>query len=368
MKHADKKVVTVNVTNRCNLNCSYCMASAGEEQGNPFSIPLKFAFAGIEDAVHGIPTGFKANSLRFFAPGEPTQDMRVIKSCVTFAKNLTPEIAVEIQTNGLFGNQDDVNWIANNVDMVWFSLDGPAEVNDKTRPDQNGVGRTAEIEENLKFIQSRTNVGVRATVTEDLIDNQTVIVQHYHDIGVKYLAVNPVIRPIKRGDCGLVPVNESSQMRFAKGFVRAYPLADSFGIEFTNSMTFNFDEPTEISCRSCVPMPQLNPDGSVSSCDMAMYADTKEELKQFLYGKWNSETSKIEYDMDKIAHLQTHRLEMLPKCNSCVIGKFCAGGCVGRIAYQTSELNGVLAEICAATIYMAQYIPLGQNKYTRTHP
>ena len=163
-------------------------------------------------------------------------------------------------------------------------------------------------------------------------------------------------------------MNKSSQLRFAKGFCRAYELADKYGMEFTNSMTFNFDEPTDISCRSCVPMPQLNPDGSVSSCDMAMYRDTKEELKVFLYGEWDAEAKVIRYDPNKIKRLQQHRLCNLPKCAKCPIKEFCAGGCVGRITYQTGDIDSVLPELCSATIYMAKQLPLGEKRYAQTHP
>ena len=57
--HAAKRAVTVNTTNRCNLRCSYCMASSQIEQGNPIRIPLDFAKRGIEDAIFGKPTGFR---------------------------------------------------------------------------------------------------------------------------------------------------------------------------------------------------------------------------------------------------------------------------------------------------------------------
>lgn len=368
MKHCDKNAVTVNVTNRCNLRCVYCMACAGDEQDKAYSIPLDFALIGIRDALEGIPTGIKAEMLRFFAPGEPTQDMSVIRQCVDYARQVRPGCIVELQTNGLFENDENAKWIAENISVVWFSLDGPASTNDRNRPDAFGKGRTADIERYLGIVQSRTKVGVRVTVTDEFLDNQEALVEYYHRLGVKFLALNPVIRPVKRGEHGLISVNASSQMRFAKGFCRAFKMAEDYGMEFTNSMSFNFDEPTNVSCRSCLPMPQLNPDGSVSSCDMAMYRDTKDELKPFIYGEWDAVKKIIAYDNAKIAHLQSHRLESLPKCSKCPIGKYCAGGCIGRIAYQTGDVNSVLPEICAATIYMAKNIPLGRMKYTQTHP
>ena len=79
MKHCDKLAVTVNPTNLCNLRCVYCMASSSVEQQNPTFIDLDFAKKGIEDSINGFPTGVKAQILRFFSPGEPTQAMEIIR-------------------------------------------------------------------------------------------------------------------------------------------------------------------------------------------------------------------------------------------------------------------------------------------------
>jgi MoaA/NifB/PqqE/SkfB family radical SAM enzyme len=47
----------VNVTNKCNLRCIYCMASSASEQQAPIVINRDFAFTGIKDAIEGKPTG-----------------------------------------------------------------------------------------------------------------------------------------------------------------------------------------------------------------------------------------------------------------------------------------------------------------------
>lgn len=368
MKHCDKKAVTVNVTNKCNLRCNYCMASSATEQNHAYSIPVEFAKAGIKDAINGNPTGIVAEVLRFFAPGEPTQDMAVVKSCVEYARYLNPNIVVELQTNGLFSTIDDTLWIRDNINIVWFSLDGPSQINDINRPDHLGNGRTKEIERNMLLVQEKAIVGVRATISGDFLDKQYTLVRYYKKLGINYLAFNPIISPVKRNESGCMNINQSSQKKFAIGFIKAFEVAQELNIELTNSMIFNFDEPVDASCRSCLPMPQLNPDGSVSSCDMAMYADTKNELKVFLYGQWDVDSKQILYDIEKIRYLQQHRLCNMPVCKDCVIGEYCAGGCLGRIAYETGNIFSVIPDICSATIYMAQHIPLGEKKLALTHP
>jgi len=344
------------------------MAASAVEQVAPIKIPLQFARQGIQDAIVGNPTGVKAHSLRFFSPGEPTQQMDVLHECVSFARSLNPTVGVELQTNGLFMNGDDAQWIAKNCNIVWFSLDGPACINDIHRPDAYGHGRTKEIEEYLALVANQTEVGVRATVVEESVDAQIDLVNHFHVLGIKDLALNPVIRPIYRAETVIKPVQRVDLMSFCKGFVQVYHHANALGINLSCSLTFNFDSKTNCACRSCVPMPQLNPDGSVSSCDMALYLDVKEQLQCFVYGCWDATSGIIKYDKQKISYLRNRTLENLPACRNCDLGPYCAGGCAGRIAYETGDPYQIVPEFCAAVRFLAQHIPTGRNVVRHTHP
>lgn len=368
MRHCDKKAVTVNPTNKCNLRCEYCMASSADEQDNTIQIPLDFAFAGIRDALEGKPTGIKANILRFFSPGEPTQNMDVIKECVYYAKKINSDIQVELQTNGLFENDGDAEWISENIDSVWFSLDGAPEINDIHRPDTNGIGRTKEIEQNMLIVKKKAFVGVRSTVVEEMMDKQDELVSYYGNLGIEYVCLNPIIRQIKRHEAHTKDVTKGDIMTFARNFVAAYQYGISHNMKVSSSLSFNFDEPTCVSCRSCLPMPQLNPDGSVSSCDMALYKDTMDSLQCFIYGNWNEKDKCIDYYMDRIDVLRSRNLDNLPKCQKCDIKEYCAGGCAGRVAFQTGSIFDVIPEYCAATRYLAKYIKCGTNTFEHTHP
>ena len=130
--------------------------------------------------------------------GEPTQRMHVLRECVQFARSLNPNIETELQTNGLFECPEDTAWIARNFNMVWFSLDGPAEINNKHRPDKEGRGRTRDVETNLKEVAKEASVGIRSTIVEETVSDQVGVVEYYYELGIKHLAFNPVIRPICR--------------------------------------------------------------------------------------------------------------------------------------------------------------------------
>jgi uncharacterized protein len=369
MKHSDKRAVTVNTTNKCNLRCIYCMASSSDEQSNPITIDIEMVYKGISDALKGYPTGIAAEMLRFFAPGEPTQEMEVIKEATRYARSINKDIRIELQTNGLFQSKEDMDWIADNINDIWFSLDGWAEVNDRNRPDEFGNGRTADIENNMKYLaQKGAFVGVRCTIGPETLNKQSELLHYYADMGLKYICFNPITTPVKRNDGGSKPVYQNDIMHFAKGFVQAYAEAVKLGCILSSSLTYNFDEKTKINCRSCLPMPQLNPDGTVSACDKATYKDTKEEIRCFIYGQWDSSKKEYVYDNEKIKYLQNRTLENLEDCKECNIGEYCAGSCLGRVAYQTGDIYKVIKDQCYAIKYLARHLPLGQMIVEHTHP
>lgn len=368
MKNCDKLAVTICPTNICNLRCKYCIASSSKEQINPMVIDINFAKKGIEDALQGYPTGVKAEILRFYSGGEPTQAIRIIKECLEYAKLLKSDIKTELQTNGLFLSKEVALWIRDNISVVWFSLDGPAEVNDKNRPDKKGEGRTMEIENNLKLVMGKSTVGVRSTIIKEMVDKQHLIVEYYSKLGVKNLAFNPVFNPTERNSKGKKEITNYNIMDFAQGFLVAYKKASELGINLLSSLTCNFDEPTSRACWSCIPMPQLNVDGLVSSCDMVLYRDTKEELKPFLYGEWDTNNKKIIYDIGKINYLKERNLDNLGKCKNCEVASYCAGGCLGGVAYEKGDMYNIIETDCEAIKYLAKNIPLGQNKIIFTHP
>jgi radical SAM protein with 4Fe4S-binding SPASM domain len=368
MKNCDKLAVTVCTTNICNLRCEYCIAASGKEQINPKVIDVNFAKKGIKDALEGYPTGTKAKILRFYSGGEPTQAFRIIKECVEYAHLLDPSIRTELQINGLFLSKEITLWIRDNISVVWFSLDGLPEINDKNRPDKAGKGRTKEIEENLKLVMEKSTIGIRSTIIKEVVNKQHLIVEYYSKLGIKNLAFNPVFNPVERNSQGNMGITSFSIMDFAKGFLVAHKRANELGINLLSSLTCNFDEPTSRACWSCIPMPQLNVDGSVSSCDLVLYRDTKEEMKPFLYGEWDKDNKKIIYDMDKINYLRKRKLENLPKCKDCEVASFCAGGCLGGVAYEKGDMYDIIETDCEAIKYLAKNIPLGEKKLTNTHP
>ena len=137
--------ITINVTQVCNLKCTYCAAGGDGTYGDPVTrisiektIPqLKFLIAGIKP------------DRRFhisFVGGEPLlypAGIQAIYDYVTEetrAKNITPIFSVV--TNGTVITDEVLNMFKKTKLHVTVSLDGEKKINDVMRPTRTGASST----------------------------------------------------------------------------------------------------------------------------------------------------------------------------------------------------------------------------------
>lgn len=368
MAHCKKEVISVLVNNRCNMSCDYCLINKDKSKQDKYNvIDFEFAKVAIEDFFKEYPS----RTIRFFAEGEPTCDIGIIKEIKYFAESLAGDLLrVELQTNGMF-SKEVAEWIGSNVDMLWVSYDGTPLFQNKFRHTKTG-GETAKfVENNIKYIISRTNVtlGVRATITQQSVGEQEEIVKYLNGFGVEILAFDPICYPVKRIEASS-DINElkiASPIEFAKNFLKAWIKSKELGVFLTSDQIWNFDEPTRYACRACIPYPHLTPCGYVSACDMASSGNTP--LKELIYGIYDAKQKRIEYYADKIRKIQARCAENMLDCQGCEILMNCAGYCVGEGLNETGSLfRHAKDEFCDAMRYLAKNIPLNAGRYPYMHP
>ena len=133
MAHSDKKMLSIFLTNTCNLDCVYCYAH--NDPDNMQMMSKEFAFWGVEYYYNEyiVKHGFDKR-IRFYGPGEPTTQFALMKDIATYAKKIWGEDAqIEIQTNGCFSDTV-LDWIEKNADNVWISCDGLPKIQNMNRP------------------------------------------------------------------------------------------------------------------------------------------------------------------------------------------------------------------------------------------
>ena len=352
MGHYRKQMVSVLLTTRCNLACTYCITSCNHYQD--FDIDPRFARRGISDYFEQAGQPY----LRFTAVGEPTQRLDLLKELHAHALEISGGRArFELQSNGTF-DEEAARWIADNIQVVWLSFEGLPEVQDQLKPTRAGHPSSARVLRNLELMQRRTFVGFRATITTLNVHRQREMIRFAADHGVKAIFSKIMLPPSNPAEDHTFHAAArelcTDIMTYARAFIPAWELSRELGVFYGNGYINNFDEDCFIACRTCAPCPHLLPDGHVSACDRATLGTTP--LQEFIYGRYDAGRDAIDYDQDKMYRLRARTVDNMPGCAECPIKYRCAGGCLGTTAQHTGDIVGVDEAYCEAIKYMFECI------------
>ncbi len=148
--------VTLQVTQRCNLRCSYCIYSGKHENRTHSTLDMSF-----EQAKNIIDFGLKRSNeskvfLIGFYGGEPLLNFDLIKQCVYYVENVARDrkIQFSMTTNGTLLTLDKVEYLYEKNFDILVSLDGSKEEHNLNRVFQNGMGSFDIIMDNLTKIKS----------------------------------------------------------------------------------------------------------------------------------------------------------------------------------------------------------------------
>lgn len=351
------------MTTSCNLACPYCYLQDCNLPGQ--TIDIAFAKQGIRDFF----AESKSRHIRFFAAGEPMLEFDKVREIRDFAYELAgSKLKVEVQTSGVFSRKV-AEWMAENVDIIWISCDGPPDIQDKLRPTRGGGKTSSVIERNIQTLYEKGKgivIGIRSTITPLNLYRQEEMIEYFSKLGIEAIYSDPVFPPVATDTANVSKfLGSDFVMKYAREFLRVQPYAKASGIFYGSILTVNFDEKTERFCRACLPSPHLTTDGYVSCCDMAFLGETLPEL---VYGKFNPESNQIEYDRKKIARIRLRRASNLTECRGCEVLYHCAGACFGEGVNETGQLLGIKKDYCDAIRYLAKHMPLGQGLYPYLHP
>lgn len=371
------------LTTRCNLCCQYCYNAKERNSIEEKTLSLEIAKAGIDwyfdqnDSRH----------IRFYGPGEPTQEFERLKEITAYAKahpNRGEEVTVEIQTNGVF-TEDVRNWALNNFNIMWMSFDGMKDVQSHNRPLNplfsdlfNNYSSADVLEDNVKWLISNKGnrnlmVGARVTITDMNINRQIEMIDYFYGLGIRYIWTNPLFYSV-----GKVPVCADEQKRQAYNFdmdlyidnyLKAYEYAQSKGVFWGSFLAINFDGKSPYHCRCCTPLsaPHLTPDGYISACDMVVLGAEPYHMSPFIIGKWNANTHEFEISLDKVKVLENRKSTEMTHCKNCPVNLHCGGCCLGETVNEFGRLDGQNVTKCIAIRKL--YEKLGTcEPYKYLHP
>ena len=163
-------LVSLRLTNRCNLRCRMCFLYGELGEGRPvearFSGPEDMSLADWEAAVDSVASRRPSIGL---TGGEPT----LFRDCFALIRHIKDRgLYCGMVTNGTLLTGKAQEAVASGLDSLWISLDGPEEVHDKIRGVPGAFRRTVEgalavAEAKKKAGSRRPEVGVTFTLVHD---------------------------------------------------------------------------------------------------------------------------------------------------------------------------------------------------------
>lgn len=373
MPHVNKQMASFFLTTKCNLTCEYCYNL--EERTKMFqqSLPIEIAKAGVD-------LFFKESQsrhIRFYGPGEPTQEIELMKEIVAYAGSKAgSDLLVEIQTNGVFERKDR-EWLLNNVNIMWISFDGEPEVHDARRyfPDMSPTSPL--IEDNVKWLLNNKvsqdfMVGARVTITDHNIERQKCMVDYFHSLGIKHIWSDPVFPTVGKmpvcKDTAKLEAFHFDMDNYVDTYIEARRHAENCGVFYGSFLTCNFDGICNKHCRACTPVPHFTPDGYISACDLVTFGKNAGHMDCFVYGKWDKNEQRFLIDNEKVKSLQDRTTENINHCRNCNVREHCGGYCLGEVQNETGYLTGQKPNVCRAIKRLAENISFTNIQYPYMHP
>lgn len=162
-------VVSIWITDNCNMNCDYCYVGEKGKRNMPLSFIEKIIlFINRQQPLSGTELLY----IKFFG-GEPLMNFGFIKqlmSAIQMQKYNFP-VRYSITTNGTLFNSEIISYMVTNSIDCSISMDGLPEIHDKHRKMKNGKGSWKIIRENMKSLrQQGLDVTARMTCTSYTAD------------------------------------------------------------------------------------------------------------------------------------------------------------------------------------------------------
>jgi MoaA/NifB/PqqE/SkfB family radical SAM enzyme len=178
--------ITLELTNQCNLNCSYCYLQSNEK--NPLkNIPQQYlSYQELRDLINSVKN---KHTTFFLTGGEPSLCPDLERIIDLIKKN---HFHCGMVTNGLTLADSFIQTIhSSRLDYLFFSIDGDQLIHEKIR----GENTFKKIYENIKtIIESRKEkcpkIIFNVTVLKDNYTHLRKVIDIAADLGIDCVSVN----------------------------------------------------------------------------------------------------------------------------------------------------------------------------------
>lgn len=329
----------INLTNRCNLGCAYCLAdSDADTEESDMSIEQMYSLVNFINSSPWtlIDVEFQGGEslLRFDLVKE---FVNVIETNLDKHKKIGQFIIV---TNLTHFNEEIADYLVNKNFRIGSSLDGPRELHDFQRGFTDGSGSYDKVIWWADYLKKRKiHVGFSSTITKKSFEfGARAVIDEYLKRGMKYVMFRSLIpcgRGVDREDLKMDP---DDFFEFWKdGVDYLVELADR-GVHMSEKnvkqMVKNIFTPyrrymcLRKPCGAAISQMSFMPDGSIYACDSGKRIDAL-KIGNYVSGNYSD-------TLLNSLQLRTLSSEAQPLCDTCVYTAFC-GTCISRVFSRWSD-------------------------------
>lgn len=206
------QALVLNITNQCNLACTYCYEFGADKiatpNGKPKYMTIDTAKASV-DLLLAQSGGRPAVHITFFG-GETLMNFPLLREVVAYSTDQAEAqgrtITFSLTTNATLLSDEIIEFLADQQIGVTVSIDGPKEMQDKRRVYKSGKGSYDVIEPKLRKLIARHRtraITARVTLSKGVTDVIGIFRHLREDIGFH--------------EVGFAPVTESGEQTYSLG-------------------------------------------------------------------------------------------------------------------------------------------------------
>jgi uncharacterized protein len=293
-------------------------------------------------------SGASVADVHFFG-GEPFFAPEVVDFAVHFARLKAAELGCtvrfEVTTNGAF-DENRCRWVADTLDSVILSLDGPRAIHDRNRHRKDGRGSFSTVSRSAKILsEGSADLSIRVCVTADMVaDLPEIAAWLCTEFRATYVCFEPVL-PTPYSEAA--DLNPPDPWVFARSFVRAASILEAHGVEAVYAAA-------DIRAKrvSFCPVGQdvaiVSPDGQISACYLLTQDWEAEGLDLCLGQLGNGSVVLDDLAVEAVRGLNVDNKSF---CSSCFCKWHCCGGC--HVSHKLPAIPGAFTRLCIQTRILA---------------
>lgn len=326
------QALVLNVTNQCNLACTYCYEFGADkistQTGKPKYMTIETAKSSVDFLLDGSGTR-EAVHITFFG-GETLMNFKLLRETVGYANERAAatgrKITFSLTTNATLLTDEIIDFLSDHAVGVTVSMDGPQEMQDARRVYKNGKGSFAVMEPRLRALIARhktRSIVARVTLSKGVTDVARIYRFLKDDIGFHEVGFAPVTTSGEERDYSL---NGDDMAGVLAAF---HSLADEWLEYALRGQMHGFTNVSETlgelisgtnkshPCGAGLGLLGVSPAGDLSPCHRFTDADTH-TLGHISTG----------LDQEKREDFLTRgHVQSKYECSTCWARPLCAGGC-----------------------------------------